>query len=303
VHVLFPEEGGVELRIGTQSTGQGHETAYAQLAAFRLGVPFDAIRVVQGDTDLIPSGKGTSGSRSIPVGGPAINAACDAALDRGRRFAAHLLQADETAIEVADGLFSIAGTDRRIALLDLAAAARAPENVPAGDSPGLDAKCAFALEASTFPYGCHVAEVEIDPDTGAVSVVRYSPVDDFGTIVNPLLVAGQIQGGVVQGIGQALMEEAVYDRESGQLITASFLDYALPRASDVPAIEPAFTAVPCRTNPLGSKGAGEAGAIAACPAVINAVIDALAPRGVTHIDMPATPERVWRALNDSRGRG
>ena len=191
----------------------------------------------------------------------------------------------------------------RIALLDLAAAARAPENVPAGDTPGLDATGAFSLEASTFPYGCHVAEVEIDPDTGAVAVVRYTPVDDFGVIVNPLLVAGQVQGGVVQGIGQALMEEAVYDRGSGQLVTASFLDYALPRASDVPTIEPAFTTVPCRTNPLGSKGAGEAGAIAACPAVINAVLDALAPRGVTHIDMPATPERVWRALNDSRGRG
>ena len=302
-HVLFPETGGVEVRIGTQSTGQGHETAYAQIAAARLGVPFDAVRIVQGDTDLIPTGKGTSGSRSIPVGGPAINAACDAALARGRHVAAHLLQADETAIEVTDGVFRVAGTDRRIALLDLAEAARAPENVPAGDSTGLDATGAFALEAPTFPYGCHVAEVEIDPDTGAVSVVRYTPVDDFGVIVNPLLVAGQIQGGVVQGIGQALMEEAVYDRGSGQLVTASFLDYALPHASDVPAIRPAFTAVPCRTNPLGSKGAGEAGAIAACPAVINAVLDALAPRGVTHIDMPATPERVWRALDDSRGRG
>lgn len=300
-HVLFPAEGGVELRIGTQSTGQGHETAYAQLVASRLGVPFEDVRVVQGDTDLIPTGKGTSGSRSIPVGGPAINAACDAALARGRRVAGHLLQAEEAAIEVADGIFRVAGSDRQIALLDLAAAARAPENVPLGDSPGLDAKGAFALEASTFPYGCHIAEVEIDPDTGAVAVVRYTPVDDFGVIVNPLLVAGQIQGGVVQGIGQALMEEAVYDRGSGQLATSSFLDYALPRASDVPAIEPAFIEVPCRTNPLGSKGAGEAGAIAACPAVINAVIDALALRGVTHIDMPATPERVWQALNDTAG--
>ncbi|MFO1154020.1 MAG: xanthine dehydrogenase family protein molybdopterin-binding subunit [Rhodospirillales bacterium] len=300
-HLLFPEAGGVELRIGTQSTGQGHETAYAQLVAGRLGVPFDAIRVIQGDTDLIPTGNGTSGSRSIPVGGPAVNAACDAVLARGRRFAAHLLQADAAAIELGEDGFRVAGSGRRIGLLDLAAAARSAENLPAGETPGLDASGTYDCEASTFPYGCHVAEVEIDPDTGAVTVVRYTPADDFGVIINPLLVAGQVQGGVAQGIGQALLEEAVYDRGSGQLVTASFLDYALPHASDVPAIRPAFTTVPCRTNPLGSKGAGEAGAIAACPAVINALLDALAARGVTHIDMPATPERVWRALNDSRG--
>ncbi|MFO1127200.1 MAG: xanthine dehydrogenase family protein molybdopterin-binding subunit [Rhodospirillales bacterium] len=299
--VLFPLTGGVEVRIGTQSTGQGHETAYAQLAASRLGVPFEVVRVVQGDTDLIPTGNGTSGSRSIPVGGPAVHAACDAVLARGRRFAARLLQTEEAAIEVADGMFRVAGADRPISLLDLAAAARVPENVPDGEAPGLDATGTYTCEASTFPYGCHVAEVEIDPDTGAVTIVRYTPVDDFGMIVNPLLVAGQVQGGVAQGIGQALMEEAAYDRATGQLETASFLDYALPRASDVPAIEPAFTQVPCRTNPLGSKGAGEAGAIASCPAVINAILDALTPQGVTHIDMPATPERVWRALNDSRG--
>jgi Aerobic-type carbon monoxide dehydrogenase, large subunit CoxL/CutL homologs len=303
VQLLFPDGNTVEVRIGTQSTGQGHETAYAQIVAGRLGVPFDCIRVVQGDTDRIPTGHGTSGSRSLPVGGPAIDAACAAVLERGERFARHLLQAGENVVRFTDGRFVVEGGARAIDLLDLAAAARDPDNRPPGEAtPGLDASGAFTIHGSTFPYGCHVAEVEIDPETGRTEIVRYTCVDDFGTIVNPLLLAGQVQGGVAQGIGQALCEEAVYERNTGQLITASFQDYALPHATDLPPIEPRFTAVPCTTNPLGIKGAGEAGTIAASPAVVNAVLDALAPFGITHIDMPATPERIWRALRGAQKR-
>lgn len=299
----FPETGGIELRIGTQSTGQGHETAYAQLIAGRLGVPLAAVRVVQGDTDLIPTGQGTSGSRSLPVGGPAIEAACKAVLARGERFARHLLQAGDETVHFHAGHFVVGERGREIALLDLAAAARDPANRPPGEAEvGLDADGEFTLEASTFPNGTHVAEVDIDAATGRVEIVRYTAVDDFGTIVNPLLLAGQVQGGIAQGIGQALFEQAVYDPVSAELATASFQDYAVPRASDLPAIEPKFASVPCTTNPLGIKGAGEAGTIAACPAVINAVVDALAPFGVSHIDMPATPEQIWRALRGAQTR-
>lgn len=304
----FPATGGVELRIGTQSTGQGHETAYAQLVAGYLGLPLADVRVLQGDTDLIPTGEGTSGSRSLPVGGPAIEAACTAVLARAERFARHLLQAGETAMTFAAGRFVVGDGGRSIALLDLAAAARDPANRPPGDrdggeaAAGLDAEGSFSLKASTFPNGCHVAEVEIDPATGRVAIVRYTAVDDFGTIVNPLLLAGQVQGGIAQGIGQALFEQAVYDPATAELSTASFQDYALPHASDLPPIEPRFASTPCRTNPLGIKGAGEAGTIAACPAVINAVMDALAPFGVSHIDMPATPEHIWRALRGAQTR-
>lgn len=301
--LLFPEGGGVELRIGTQSTGQGHQTAYAQLIAERLGIPFVQVRVVQGDTALIPTGQGTGGSRSLLVGGPAIDAACTAVVDRGKRFARHLLQAGDQAVQFTAGEFVVDGSDRAISLLDLAAAARNPDNLPPGEETlGLDASGAFTLRGSTFPYGCHVAEVEIDPATGRTNIVRYTAVDDFGTIVNPLLLTGQVQGGVAQGIGQALYEEAIYEPETGQLISGSFQDYALPHASDLPMVETRFTSMPSQNNPLGIKGAGEAGAIAAPPAVINAILDALAPFGITHIDMPATPERIWRALRGAQNR-
>jgi len=279
--------GDVELLIGTQSGGHGHETAYAQLIADGLDVPMDRIRVVQGDTDRIPYGGGTGGSRSLPVGGPAVLQAVDAVIARGKSLAAHLLQANEDDIVFMDGLFLVAGTERGIGLADLAAAAAEPENRPADDAPpGLGTTARYAPDAATYPNGCHVCEVEIDPDAGHVTILNYRAVDDFGIVVNPLLLAGQVHGGVVQGIGQALLEEAVYDRESGQLQTGTFLDYALPRAGDVP----------CTTNPMGIKGAGEAGTIAACPAVMNAVIDALSPLGVRQLDMPATAEKIWRAI-------
>jgi len=289
--------GAVELLIGTQSAGHGHETAYAQLIADGLDIPIDRVRVVQGDTDCIPYGGGTGGSRSLPVGGPAVIEAVDALIARGKSLAAHLLQAAEDDIVFVDGLFLVAGTERGIGLADLAAAAADPENRPAEDvPPGLGATARYAPDAATYPNGCHVCEVEIDPETGHVAIVAYRAVDDFGTVVNPLLLAGQVHGGGVQGIGQALLDEAVYDRETGQLLTGTFLDYALPRASDVPAIEVTYNNVPCTTNPMGIKGAGEASTIAACPAVMNAVIDALAPLGIRQLDMPATAEKIWRAI-------
>jgi carbon-monoxide dehydrogenase large subunit len=299
----FAADGVVELLIGTQSTGQGHETAYAQIVADGLGIDIDRVRVIQGDTDRVATGQGTSGSRSLPVGGPATQRAVDAAVERGRSFAARLLQASPEEIRFADGRFQVADSGRGIAIDELAVAARDPENLPPGAAvPGLDAEATFAIEASTFPNGCHIAEVEIDPDTGTVAVVAYTVVDDFGTIVNPLLLKGQVQGGIVQGIGQALFEEARYDPESGQLLTGSFVDYALPHAADVPELAISFRSIPCRTNPLGIKGAGEAGTIGACPAVINAVLDALAAEGVEHLDMPATAEKIWRAIRHARLR-
>ncbi len=286
--VRLEGDGTVTVLIGTQSAGHGHETAYAQIAAERLGVPFDSVRVVQGDTDRIPFGEGTGGSRSIPVGGAALDTAAADLIAKATPVAAGLLQTPADAVTFADGRFSVAGSERGIDLADLTAAADTASD--------LAATVRFQPPAATFPNGCHVCEVEIDPETGAVTVTRYTVVDDFGTVINPLLAAGQVHGGVAQGIGQALLEEAAFDRETGQPLTASFADYALPRAADLPAIDVAFNTVPCATNPLGAKGAGEAGAIGACPAVINAVVDALAPFGVRHIDMPATPERVWRAL-------
>lgn len=295
--IRFANDGAVDVLIGTQSTGQGHETAYAQIVADWLGIPIEAVRVVQGDTDRIATGEGTGGSRSLPVGGPAIRNAVDAVIARGRTLASHLLQAEAASVRFADGRFVVEGSERGIGIIELAAAARHAENLPPGEAEaGLDADGDFAIEASTFPNGCHICEVEVDPETGAVEVVAYHVTDDFGTIVNPKLLAGQVHGGVVQGIGQALFEQALYEPDSGQLLSGSFADYPLPRAGDVPPFGLAFNVVPCTTNPLGIKGAGEAGTIGACPAVINAILDALAPLGVKHLDMPATPEKIWRAI-------
>ncbi len=299
--IRFGDDDRLELLIGTQSTGQGHETAYAQIVAGGLGLPIEAVRVIQGDTDRIPTGQGTSGSRSLPVGGPAVRAAVDAVITRGKGVAARILQARPEDVGFADGRFTLTGGDRGISIWELVRAAREPDNRPPGEAEaGLDATGRYALTASTFPNGCHICELEVDPDTGAVAIVRYTVVDDFGTIVNPLLLAGQVHGGIAQGVGQALTEQVVYEPGSGQLLTGSFLGYAIPRAADLPSFTVAFNSIPCRTNPLGIKGAGEAGTIGACPAVINAVIDALAPLGVRHIDMPATPERVWRSIREAR---
>ncbi|HUC11153.1 MAG TPA: xanthine dehydrogenase family protein molybdopterin-binding subunit [Stellaceae bacterium] len=298
----FDPDGTLTMLMGTQSSGQGHQTAYAQLAAERLGLPLDKIRVVQGDTAAIAFGRGTGGSRSLPVGGASVDAAAGKLIAKGRRIAAHLLEAAEVDVAFADGVFRIPGTDREIAIAAVARAAFNPAQLPDGVEPGFAESGHFTPPAPTFPNGCHVCEVEIEPDTGHVDIVRYLVVDDFGTVVNPLLLRGQVHGGVAQGVGQALLERTVYDPETGQLMTGSLTDYCLPRAEDLPAIEFAYNVVPCRTNPLGLKGAGEAGAIGAPPALVNAIVDALGPLGIDHIDMPVTPERLWQAIHTAQRR-
>jgi carbon-monoxide dehydrogenase large subunit len=296
----FDPSGTATLLIGTQTSGQGHQTAYAQIVADRLGLPFEKIRVVQGDTDVVGFGRGTGGSRSLPVGGVAVDKAAAKVIEKGRRIAAHKLEAAEGDIEFADGAFRIAGTDRRIGIEEVARTAFNPLELPPGLEPGLAEKVHFLPTAATFPNGCQACEIEIDPDTGTVTVARYVVVDDFGNVVNPLLLAGQVHGGVAQGIGQALFEECVYDTESGQLVTGSLMDYCLPRAADVPPVEFSYKVVPCATNPLGIKGAGEAGAIGAPPAVMNAVVDALAEFGNEPGDIAATPQKMWRLLQERR---
>jgi carbon-monoxide dehydrogenase large subunit len=298
----FDPAGTLTILMGTQSSGQGHQTAYAQLAAERLGLPFDRIRVVQGDTAAIAFGRGTGGSRSLPVGGAALDHAAQKLIAKGRRIAAHLLEAAEADIEFADGAFAIAGTDRRVGIEEVARAAFNPAQLPPGLEPGFAESGHFTPPAPTFPNGVHVCEVEVDPETGDIAILRYLVVDDFGVVINPLLLRGQVQGGVAQGIGQAMLERCLYDPETGQLLTGSLTDYALPRADDLPPIAFATNVVPCRTNPLGVKGAGEAGAIGAPPAFVNAVIDALSPFGIAHLDMPLTEERVWRAIRAAERR-
>lgn len=294
--VRFAAEGDVvEVLVGTQSNGQGHETAYAQILHEHLGVPVEAVRVVQGDSDRIRTGGGTGGSRSVTAQGWALGDAARAVIERGKRLAGHVLEAAEADIEFDAGCFRIVGTDRTIDIMALARDAAGRRELPQELQGGLHGEASIKVEAWTFPNGCHVAEVEIDEDTGAVRLVRYTVVDDFGRVVNPLLLAGQVHGGVAQGAGQALMEHAVYD-EFGQLLTGSFMDYCMPRADDLPPIDFSTIEIPCRNNPLGMKGAGEAGTVGSLAAVMNAVVDALSDTGLKHLDMPATPLRVWQAL-------
>jgi carbon-monoxide dehydrogenase large subunit len=292
----FDPSGTLTILMGSQSSGQGHQTAYAQLAADRLGLDLDKIRVQQGDSAAIAFGRGTGGSRSIPVGGAALMHAADKLIAKGKKIAAHLLEAAEADISFAEGEFAIAGTDRMATLDAVARAAFNPAQLPADLEPGFAESGHFTPPAPTFPNGVHVCEVEIDPETGITRIERYLVVDDFGVVINPLLLAGQVNGGIAQGVGQAMLERTVFDRDSGQLISGTLLDYALPRADDLPPLEFAYNVVPCRTNPLGVKGAGEAGAIGSPPALINAIVDAVGELGIDHIDMPATPEIVWRAI-------
>ena len=297
--IRFEADGTVTLIVGTQSNGMGHETSYRQLAADLLGLPMDAFRYVQADTALVRDGNGHGGARSMHMGGSALVKAVDTMLAKGRAIAAGLLQAPPEDVEFRDGRFIVRSDPaRNIGLLAVAATARDPATSPAADASGLDTYVWNLLDLITFPNGCHIAEVEIDPETGEVTLARYTAVDDFGDLLNPMLTLGQIQGGVVQGIGQALLENTVYDEDSGQLLSGSFMDYALPRAADIPSLDIRFHGVPTAANPLGLKGAGQAGAIASPQAVVCAVLDALAPLGVEHIDMPLTPERVWRAMRD-----
>ncbi len=293
--IRFADDGFVDVYVGTQSTGQGHETAYVQLTANNLGIDGDKIRIRQGDTDTIPVGGGTGGARSLYSEGQAILLTSQSVIAKGKQAAAEELEAAVADIAFADGTFSIVGTDRTIDIVTLAATQR--KKAAAGEPATLlDAAEVAAIDAHTFPNGCHIAEVEVDPETGVIELVRYSVTDDVGKAINPLIVRGQVAGGVAQGFGQAVLEHTVYDPVSGQLLSGSFMDYAMPRANEFPDIEVELIEVPCASNPLGVKGAGEAGAVGSPPAVINAIIDALSADGVTHIDMPATPERVWRAM-------
>ncbi len=296
--IKFTENGGVELYCGTQSNGQGHETSFAQLVAEKLGVPFESITVKQGDTEWV-NGGGTGGSRSLNMSGGALMLTSDEVIKKGKVAAGQVLQAGgkDVGFQVVEGIgtFAVSGGDRSITVGELAVTLKR-EALP-GFEHGLDSEANYQGQASTFPNGCHVCEVEADPETGDVKILSYHVLDDFGRVINPMLVAGQVHGGVVQGLGQALLENMVYDETTGQLLTASFSDYAMPRASDMPDIDFAYEEIPCVTNDLGAKGCGEAGTVGALPAIMSAIADAL---GVLHIDMPATPERVWRALREKK---
>lgn len=299
IDIAFRSDGRVCVAVGTQSNGQGHETAYAQVLGDRLGIDPHLIDVIQGDTAVKATGGGTGGSRSLQMIGNACVAGAEAVIARGRALIAHLRDVPESDVRFEDDHFEIRGTNLRLTVLELAAEARAASDLPEALASGLDLTAGYTREASTFPNGCHVAEVEIDPETGVIEVERYTIVDDFGVVINPMLVAGQVHGGVVQGIGQALGEDVRFDAE-GQLLTASFMDYFLPRADICPEIDFTTIEIPCRTNPLGLKGCGEAGTIGACPSVMNAVLDALSPSGIGHLDMPATPAAIHEAISRLR---
>ena len=296
----FEEDGTVTMISGSLNYGQGHQGTFAQILTGKLGVPYDKFNLLQGDSEELIAGANTGGSRTVLTAGTLLLEAAEITIEQGRKLAGHVLEAAEGDIEFDRGRFAIAGTDRGIDILELAAEVRrlkANGGLPAGLPDGLDCKTKASSPPSAFPNGCHIAEIEIEPETGRIEVVRYSVVDDFGTLINPMLVEGQVHGGIVQGLGQAMMEDTVYDAD-GQLIAGSYMDYAMPRADDVPAFDFGSHPVPCTPNPLGAKGCGEAGTSGALPAVMNAVVDALAEaKGLTHIDMPVTPEKVWAALN------
>jgi carbon-monoxide dehydrogenase large subunit len=289
--------GSVTVFTGSHSHGQGHETTFAQVVAARLGIPVENVDVVHGDTGRVPFGMGTYGSRSISVGGAAIMKALDKIETKAKKIAAHLMEASDADIEFANGEFTVKGTDKKVAFGQVSLAAYVPHNYPLDKlEPGLNETAFYDPTNFTFPAGTYICEVEIDPATGTTRVDKFTAVDDFGTIINPMIVEGQVHGGLVQGIGQALMENCVYDPETGQLLTGSFMDYAMPRADDFPQFSIGTVCTPCTHNPLGTKGCGEAGAIGSPPAVINAVLDALRDLGVKEFDMPASPSRVWNAI-------
>ena len=292
--------GQITVLIGTHSHGQGHETTFAQIVSQRLGVPFENVDIVYGDTDKVQFGMGTYGSRSLVVGGSALNKASDKVILKGKKIAAHLLEAGEQDIEFDAGVFSVAGTDRTKSFADVALAAYVPHNYPLEVlEPGLEEQAYYDPVNFTYPGGAHICEVEIDPDTGTVRIERYTGVDDVGTVINPMIVEGQLHGGIAQGIGQALCETAVYDETSGQLLSGSFMDYCMPRADSTPRMDVTTHSTSCTHTPLGVKGCGEVGTIGSPAAVINAVVDALSHLGVTHVDMPATPNRIWRVIQNA----
>jgi carbon-monoxide dehydrogenase large subunit len=298
--IRFSPSGHATVFMGSKNQGQGHETTFKQILHERLGLDPAKVKYIDGDTDRVGWGMGTMGSRSTVIGGTALWKAADKVVAKGQKIAARMLEAAEGDVKFADGKFSVVGTDRAVALEEVARAAFQPPRLPPGMEPGFYETGTFVPSSATWPNGCHVCEVEIDPDTGDVAIVAYSIVDDVGTVINPITLKGQIHGGVAQGLGQALMEQVVYDPESGQLLTASFMDYAMPRADTMPDMHIESRPVPTKLNPIGAKGAGEAGTVGALPAVINAVMDALAPVGVRELDMPASSERVWQAIQRAK---
>ncbi|MDA1323552.1 MAG: xanthine dehydrogenase family protein molybdopterin-binding subunit [Proteobacteria bacterium] len=301
--VRFHPTGTVTVFTGSQSQGQGHETTFAQIVSDRLGVPVDNVDVIHGDTDRIPFGMGTYGSRSLAVGGSALAKAMDKIIAKGKKIASHILEASESDIEFAAGKFTVAGTDKEIGIAEVAMAAYVPHNYPLEElEPGLDESAFYDPANFTFPFGAQVCELEIDEETGTVDIIKFTAVDDFGRIINPMIVEGQVHGGIAHGIGQALLENCVYDKATGQLLTGSYNDYSMPRADNVPSYDTATQETLCPHNPLGVKGCGEAGTIGAGAAVMNAVVNALSTRGISHIDMPATAHNVWQAIRNSKGR-
>ena len=300
--IAFDADGGVTIRTGTLDYGQGHATPFAQVLSDRLGVPFDKVRILQGDSDELLAGGGTGGSRSMMNSGQAIVEAAAKVVEQGRQIASHALEASAGDIEFKDGKFVVAGTDQQIGIMELAQKVRTGMNLPADGPQSLDVKHVSEGSPAAYPNGCHVCEVEVDPDTGVIELVKYLAVNDFGTIINPMLTDGQTHGGVVQGIGQCLLEQVVYDEE-GQLLTGSFMDYAMPRAHHTPNFEVLSHPVPATTNPLGVKGCGEAGCAGSLTSIMNAVVDALSEYGIKHIDMPASPARVWQAIQDAKKNG
>ena len=301
VTLVFQPSGELALTLTGQTGGQGHETTFAQVASDRLGVPFDSVRVLQGDSDVVGPGSGSGGSRTATVASMGVTLAAEAIVERGKHIAAELMEASAEDVTFAAGAFAIAGTDRIVSLREVVAASFEAATFPDSNEIGLQATSHYRAKQYNYPCGCHVCEVEIDPRTGALALVRYTAVNDHGVVINPMLLEGQIHGGIAQGLGQALMEHTVYDPDTGQLVSGSFMDYAMPRADDLPMIDFKPNCVPARTNALGVKGVGESGCTAACPAVMNAIVDALAPLGITHLDMPATPERIWTACERARG--
>jgi aerobic carbon-monoxide dehydrogenase large subunit len=298
--IRFNPSGSAILLMGTKTHGQGHETAFKQILCGQLGIDPNDVQFIDGDTDRVAFGMGSNGSRSMVTGGSALIFAAQKVIDKGKRIAAHLLEAAEADIAFADGRFAVAGTDRALTLKQVVTAAFQPARLPPGVEPGMFEHATYAPKRDTFPNGCHVCELEIDAATGAVALQSYLVVDDVGTVINPLTLAGQIHGGVAQGVGQILMEQVVYEPGSGQLLTASFMDYCMPRADDMCGIGIVSNPVPTEGNPLGAKGAGEAGTVGALPAVMIAVMNALEPLGVREFDMPATGDRIWRAIRDAR---
>jgi carbon-monoxide dehydrogenase large subunit len=294
--VRFDKSGTVTLLVGSNSQGQGHETVFKQIVADRLGIHPDDIRYVQGDTDQVFYGEGTGGSRSATMGGTASLRATDKVIEKATRIAAHAMKVETADVKFTDGVFSSPKTNKTMTIKEIAADAQVPARIPPDMEPGLSANAVHKTPVNNYPNGCHICEVEIDLDTGVTDIVRYSVVDDVGTVLNPMLLHGQIHGGVVQGAGQALLEDIHFDA-TGQLVTASFMDYAMPRAHKFPPMKVEANPVPTKTNPLGTKGAGEAGCVGGLPAVVNAVVNALSDYGVTHVEMPATPERIWQIIN------